>query len=68
MYSYDLSTDGLRIGNKRPVYMAQDWVPDGLKVAENGFVGEFCFSHGPRGVGRGREMLMKYSCWRGERS
>jgi hypothetical protein len=41
VYSYDLSDDGLRIGNKRPVYLSQDWVPDGLKVAGNGFVGEF---------------------------
>ena len=25
------------IGNKRSVYLAQDWVPDGFKVAANGY-------------------------------
>jgi hypothetical protein len=38
IYAFDLSTDGMSISNKRPIYLAQDWVPDGLKVAANGYV------------------------------
>ena len=30
--------NGTYIGNKRLIYLAQDWVPDGLKVAANGYV------------------------------
>jgi hypothetical protein len=41
VYAYDLREDGNHIVNKRPVYSSQDWVPDGLKVARNGFVGMF---------------------------
>ena len=45
IYAYDLSPDGNHILNRRPIYLAQDWVPDGLKVAGNGYVGEH--SSGP---------------------
>lgn len=38
VYAYDLSSDATHIGNKRPIYLAQDAVPDGLKVAKNGYV------------------------------
>ncbi|MCJ1448411.1 MAG: hypothetical protein MMC23_008926 [Stictis urceolatum] len=38
VYAFDLSHDGTYLTNKRPIYIAQDWVPDGLKVAKNGYV------------------------------
>lgn len=38
LYTFDLTADGNHIVNKRPIYLAQDWVPDGLKVAANGYV------------------------------
>lgn len=28
----------MNIANKRPIYLAQDWIPDGLKCAANGMV------------------------------
>jgi len=36
--TFDLSQDGNHIVNKRPIYLAQDWVPDVMKVAANGYV------------------------------
>lgn len=38
VYAYDVSADATYISNKRPVYLAQDWIPDGLKVAANGYI------------------------------
>jgi hypothetical protein len=38
VYAYDLTPDGNHIVNKRPIYLSQDWIPDGLKVARNGYV------------------------------
>ena len=38
VFKYDLTDGGTHITNKRPIWYAQDWVPDGLKVAANGFV------------------------------
>ena len=38
IYAFDVSEDGTVVNNKRPFYMALDWVPDGLKVAANGYV------------------------------
>jgi sugar lactone lactonase YvrE len=38
VYAYDLTSNGNQIVNKRPVYLAQDWIPDGLKVAANGYI------------------------------
>ena len=40
VYAFDLTADGNQVVNKRPIYLAQDWVPDGLKVAGNGYVCE----------------------------
>jgi sugar lactone lactonase YvrE len=39
IYAYDTTKDGNHIVNKRPIYLAQEGVPDGLKVARNGYVG-----------------------------
>jgi hypothetical protein len=39
IYAYDLTEDGNHIVNKRAIYLAQEGVPDGLKVARNGYVG-----------------------------
>ncbi len=39
VYAFDVTSDGNHIVNKRPIYLAQAWVPDGLKVARNGFIG-----------------------------
>ena len=41
IYAFDLTTNGNSLINKRPIYLAQDLVPDGLKVARNGYVGKF---------------------------
>ena len=38
VYAFDLSPDGTKVSNKRPFYLAQDWVPDGLKVSAEGLV------------------------------
>ncbi|KAL8711594.1 MAG: hypothetical protein Q9220_004004 [cf. Caloplaca sp. 1 TL-2023] len=38
IYAYDLSSDATYLSNKRAFYLAQDLVPDGLKVASNGYV------------------------------
>lgn len=38
VYAYDVSDNAEYITNKRPIYLSQDWVPDGLKVARNGYV------------------------------
>jgi len=38
VYKYDVVDNGTHITGKRPIWYAQDWVPDGLKVAGNGMV------------------------------
>lgn len=38
IYAYTLCDKGTSLLNKRPIYLAQDGVPDGLKVAQNGYV------------------------------
>ncbi|MCJ1470600.1 hypothetical protein MMC07_009246 [Pseudocyphellaria aurata] len=38
IYAYDLNDKGTSLLNKRPIYLAQDGIPDGLKVAQNGYV------------------------------
>jgi hypothetical protein len=34
--TYDVSNNGTKISNKRPFYLAQGWVPDGLKASAEG--------------------------------
>ncbi|TKA69906.1 hypothetical protein B0A49_06121 [Cryomyces minteri] len=38
IYKFDLTDNGTHITGKRPIWLSQDWVPDGLKVARNGYV------------------------------
>lgn len=38
IYAYDVTNNGTRVSNKRSFYLAQDWVPDGLKVSREGLV------------------------------
>ncbi|KAE8362617.1 hypothetical protein BDV27DRAFT_146802 [Aspergillus caelatus] len=38
VYAFDVSEDGSYLKNRRPIYTAKDFVPDGLKVASNGYV------------------------------
>lgn len=38
VYAFDRTSDGKHIVNKRPIWLTQDWLPDGLKVARNGYV------------------------------
>jgi sugar lactone lactonase YvrE len=53
IYKYDIltsnTTDEKSIINKRPFYYSQEWVPDGLKVAQNGYV--------VTGAGKGVDIL-----------
>ncbi|KAI9651214.1 hypothetical protein NHQ30_001252 [Ciborinia camelliae] len=49
IYAFDRSGNAKHLVNKRPVYLAQDWVPDGLKVAENGYI--------VTGAGKGVDIL-----------
>ena len=38
LYAFDVTQDGLHIQNKRALYSAIDFAPDGLKVAQNGYI------------------------------
>ena len=38
IYAFDVTNNGTRVQNKRSFYLAQDWVPDGLKVSQEGLV------------------------------
>ena len=38
IYAFDVTHNGTRVSNKRSFYLAQDWVPDGLKVSQEGLV------------------------------
>ena len=33
-----MSPDGLSLRNKRPIYYAMDYVPDGIKVSREGYI------------------------------
>lgn len=52
IYAYNVSDDAMYLFNKRPVYLAQDWVPDGLKAARNGYI--------VTGAGKGVDVLDRY--------
>ncbi|KAI9748252.1 MAG: hypothetical protein M4579_007276 [Chaenotheca gracillima] len=52
IYAFDIMDGGRWLGNKRPIYFSQDWVPDGLKVARNGYV--------VTGSGNGVDILDNY--------
>lgn len=49
IYAYDVLGNGTFRGNKRSFFLSQDWVPDGLKVAANGYV--------VTGTGKGVDVL-----------
>lgn len=38
LYAFDVSRDGSYIKNKRALYLSLEFVPDGLKVARNGYI------------------------------
>jgi len=38
LYAYNVSEDGLSIANKRRVYYSQDFIPNAIKVARNGYL------------------------------
>ncbi len=38
VYAFDVLTNGNSIANKRPIYLSKQWIPDGLKVARNGYL------------------------------
>ena len=38
VYKFDIVDNGTHISGKKPLWLSQDWIPDGLKVAANGFV------------------------------
>ena len=38
LYAFDVTQDGLHIQNKRALYSAIDFAPDGLKTAQNGYI------------------------------
>lgn len=52
IYAYNVSDDAMYLFNKRPIYLAQSWVPDGLKTARNGYV--------VTGAGKGVDVLDVY--------
>jgi len=52
IYKYDIVDNGMNLANKRAIYLAQDWVPDGLKVAANGMV--------VTGTGKGVDVLDEF--------
>ncbi|EXJ60759.1 gluconolactonase [Cladophialophora yegresii CBS 114405] len=38
IYAFDVAENGTKISNKRAFYLAQDYIPDGLKVSREGLV------------------------------
>lgn len=38
VYAFDVLESGNAIVNKRPIYLSKQWIPDGLKVARNGYL------------------------------
>lgn len=55
IYDFDVAKNRTKISNKRSFYLSQDWVPDGLKVAENGIV--------LTGAGKGVDVLRPQESW-----
>ncbi|KAI9928522.1 hypothetical protein ASPWEDRAFT_336980 [Aspergillus wentii DTO 134E9] len=49
IYAFDVSKDGTKASNKRAIYLSAGYVPDGLKVAANGYI--------VAGTGRGVDIL-----------
>ena len=38
VYAFDVLPSGNAIANKRPIYLSKQWIPDGVKVARNGYL------------------------------
>ncbi|KAI9830191.1 MAG: hypothetical protein M1826_004993 [Phylliscum demangeonii] len=38
VYAFDVCRNGTALVNRRPVYLSKQWIPDGLKVARNGYL------------------------------
>ncbi|MCJ1477601.1 hypothetical protein MMC13_006274 [Lambiella insularis] len=38
VYAFDVSANGNTISGRRPIYSSKQWIPDGLKVAQNGYI------------------------------
>lgn len=38
IYAFDVTNNGTKISNRRAFYLAQDWIPDGVKVSREGLV------------------------------
>ncbi|KEF56107.1 gluconolactonase [Exophiala aquamarina CBS 119918] len=38
IYAFDVTNNGTKIANKRSFYLAQDYIPDGLKVSREGLI------------------------------
>ncbi|PKY04120.1 lactonohydrolase [Aspergillus campestris IBT 28561] len=38
IYAFNVSEDGTKASNRRPLYLSPGFVPDGLKVAQNGYI------------------------------
>lgn len=38
VYAFDVLPGGNAIANKRPIYLSKQWIPDGIKVARNGYL------------------------------
>ena len=38
LYAFDVTSDGMHLQSKRALYSAIDFAPDGLKVAQNGYL------------------------------
>ncbi|KAJ5106938.1 lactonohydrolase [Penicillium angulare] len=38
VWAFDVIRDGTALGNARPLHLTHKWLPDGLRVADNGYV------------------------------
>jgi sugar lactone lactonase YvrE len=38
IYAYDLDSQGMGLRNKRPIHLAFDYAPDGIKVSKEGYI------------------------------
>ncbi|TAQ91176.1 hypothetical protein B7494_g546 [Chlorociboria aeruginascens] len=38
IYAFDVISNGTQINNQRPIYLCEEWIADGFKVARNGFL------------------------------
>ncbi|KAH9817387.1 SMP-30/Gluconolaconase/LRE-like region [Teratosphaeria destructans] len=52
VYKFDLVDHGTNLANRRPIYYALEWVPDGLKMAANGWLAT--------ATGKGVDVLDEY--------